>query len=262
MAEVDTNERCIALIQSGERCSRVAKDGEFCFQHDENNDTIDVQRSEDAGLVNWLSSELESMAATVSDIQRDVYMNLSDMQEGVQTMIDDFQSGDIGLNALLSSFQEVVVEVGGERSRNTAAGAVIGGIAGAPLGPAGIYAGIVAGSSVSFFISPKDDRAVVGFLVGDPPEDAEIVPSNHSAISDVSPIQIVVESTVENEDDDWVRETNTRSWDMGAVEDALSSIPEYEADEAPPGGYYIQDIETDKIVVLVFGTPDEDFPES
>jgi hypothetical protein len=189
-------------------------------------------------------------------------MNLSDMQEGVQTMIDDFQSGDIGLNALLSSFQEVVVEVGGERSRNTAAGAVIGGIAGAPLGPAGIYAGIVAGSSVSFFISPKDDRAVVGFLVGDPPEDAEIVPSNHSAISDVSPIQIVVESTVENEDDDWVRETNTRSWDMGAVEDALSSIPEYEADEAPPGGYYIQDIETDKIVVLVFGTPDEDFPES
>jgi hypothetical protein len=262
MTDVDANERCIALTQRGERCSRVAKDGEFCFQHDESYDTIDVQRSDDAGLVNWLSSELESRAATVSDIQRDVYMNLADMQEGVQTMVDDFKSGDIGLNTLLSNFEEVAVEVGGERSRNTAAGAVIGGIAGAPLGPAGIYAGIVTGSSVSFFMSPKDDRAVVGFLIEEPPEDAEIIPSNHSALSDVTPIQLVVESTVENEDDDWIRETNTRSWDMNAVEDALSSIPEYEADEAPPGVYYIQDIETGKIVVLVFGTPDKDFPES
>lgn len=27
-------------------------------------------------------------------------------------------------------------------------------------------------------------------------------------------------------------------------------------------GHYIRDIETEKIVVLVFGTPDKDFPES
>lgn len=258
MADVDESERCIAITHSGGRCSRVAKNGEFCFQHNETNETIDVQRSESPGLVNWLSSELEARAATVSDVQRDVYMNLTDMQGGIEKTVDDFKSGIIDLSTLLSSFEEIAVEVGGDRSRNTAAGAVVGGIAGAPLGPGGIYAGIVAGSTISFFTSPKDDRAVVGFLIDETPAEAEITTSDHPAISDVTPIQIVVESTVENENEDWVRETNTRSWDMNAVKEALGSIPKYEAEEAPPGGYYIRDIETGRIVVLVFGTPEED----
>ena len=261
MTDIDDDERCIALTRSGDRCSRVAKSGSFCFQHDENDETVDIQTSKNEGIVNWLSSELESKAATASDVQRDVYMNLAGMQEGIQNTVSDFKSGNIGLGTLLSGFEEIAVNVGGDRSRNTAAGALIGGIAGTPLGPAGIYAGIVAGSSISFFMSPKDDRAVVGFLVDETPDGAEITDSNHPDIIDVTPIQLVVESTVENEDGDWVRETNIRSWDMDSVEEALDSIPEYEAEEAPPGGYYIRDVETGEIVVLVFGTPDDGFPQ-
>jgi hypothetical protein len=222
---------------------------------------VDVDRNISDELVNWLSSEFESKAASVSGIPRDVSMNLSDMQEGVEGIVSDFRSGQIGLHTLLSNFEEIAKDVGGTRGQNTTAGAIIGGIAGAPLGPAGIWAGLVAGSSISFFMTPKDDRAIVSFLVDQIPEDAKITTSDHPAIVDATPIQLVVESTVENEEGDWIRETNTRSWDMNAVEEGLASIPVYEADETPPGGYYIRDIETGEVVVLVFGVPDESFPD-
>lgn len=256
----EEGEHCIAITNSGERCQRVAKDGRFCFQHDESNGTVEIERAKEDGIVNWLSSELETRAATASDIRRDIYMNLADMQDGLQNTIDDFQSGDISLNTLLSRFEEITSEVGDDRSQNTAAGAVIGGIVLSPLGPAGIWAGIAGGSTVAFLLSKKDERTIIGFLVQEIPEGAKVVPSNHEAIADVTPIQLVVESVIENEDEDWIRETNTRSWDMDAVEEALSKIPEYEAEEAPPGGHYIRDEETGRAVVIIFGVPDGDFP--
>jgi hypothetical protein len=262
MPDLEDEERCIAITGSGDRCSRVAKDGRFCFQHDESYETVEIQTAESAGIVNWLSSELESRAAQASDIQRDVYMNLADMQSGLENAIDDFRSGDTSLDTLLDRFVETAEEVGGDRSRNTAAGAFIGGIAGAPLGPAGIYAGIVAGSSVSFFMTPKDERTIIAIPVDEIPDDAEVVPSNHPAIDPVSPIQLVVESASDGEDEDWVRETNTRSWDMDEVESALGDLPEYDADDSPPGGYYIRDVETGRVVVVIFGIPDDDFPTS
>jgi hypothetical protein len=258
-SEGGDEERCIAITNSGNRCSRIAKDGQFCFQHDESDETIDIVRSEDAGIVNWLSSELEMRAATASDVRRDVYLNLVDAQDGLRNTIDDFKSGNTSMGTLLDRFNETANEVGGERSQRTAKGGIIGGIAGVPLGPLGIWAGMVTGSTIGFATSKKDDRAVIGFLVEDVPEDAKIVPSSHEAIADVTPIQVVVESVVEGEDEDWVRETNTRAWDMDAVEAALSEIPEYEADEAPPGGYYIRDNESGEVIVLVFGEPEDDF---
>jgi hypothetical protein len=259
-SEGGDEEHCIAITNSGDRCTRVAKDGQFCFQHDESDETVDMERGDSSGVVNWLSSGLEKRASAASDVRRDVYMNLIDMQGGLQKTVEDFKSGDRSIDSLLTRFNETAKEVGGERSERTAAGGIIGGIAGAPLGPAGIWAGSVTGSTIGFATSKKDSRAVVGFLVEDIPEDAEITSSSHEAITDISPIKIVVESVVEGEDEDWVRETNTRAWDMDAVEAALSKIPEYEADEAPPGGYYIRDDESGKIVVLVFGEPDDDFP--
>jgi len=148
-------------------------------------------------------------------------MNLADMQSGLEGAIDDFRSGDKSIDTLLDRFVETAELVGGDRSRNTAAGVFVGGIAGAPLGPAGIYAGIVAGSSISFFMTPKDERTIIVIPVDEIPDDAEVVPSNHPAIDDVSPIQLVVESAADGEDEDWVRETNTRSWDMDEVESHL-----------------------------------------
>lgn len=260
MADLEDEERCIAITGSGDRCSRVAKNGRFCFQHDESYETVEIRTAESAGIVNWLSSELESRAAQASDIQRDVYMNLVDMQSGLENAIDDFKYGDQSLETLLDGFVETAERVGGVRSRNTAAGAVIGGIAGAPLGPAGIYAGIVAGSSISFFMTPKDERTIIAIPVEEIPDDVEVVPSNHSAIDSVSPIQLVVESAANGEDEDWIRETNTRSWDMDEVENALAELPNYEADNSPPGGYYIRDVETGRVTVVIFGVPDDNFP--
>jgi hypothetical protein len=262
MAKYGDEERCIAKTGSGGRCSRVAKDDGFCFQHDRSYDTVEIQTAQSAGVVNWLSSELESRAAQASDIQRDVYMNLVDMQSSLANVIDDFKSGNASLDTVLKRFSETAEDVGGGRSQNTAAGAVIGGIAGAPLGPAGIYAGIVAGSSISFFMTPKDERTIIAIPVGEVPDDAEVVSSNDPAIESISAIQLVVESAADGEEEDWVRETNTRSWDMDEAESALDDLPKYEADDSPPGGYYIRDVKTGQVVVLIFGIPDEDFPTS
>lgn len=74
MPDLEDEERCIAITGSGDRCSRVAKDGRFYFQHDKSYETVEIQTVESAGIVNWLSSELESRATQASDIQRDVYM--------------------------------------------------------------------------------------------------------------------------------------------------------------------------------------------
>lgn len=118
MADINEEERCIAITGRGTRCSRVAKDSRFCFQHDESNETVETQASADAGLANWLSSELETRAGQASDIQRDIYMNLADMQSGLQNAVDDFRSGNRSLDALFERFEETAEEVGGLRSRS------------------------------------------------------------------------------------------------------------------------------------------------
>lgn len=259
-AEDRESERCIAITGSGNRCKRVAKDEGFCFQHDSSSDTVEVERAEKAGVVNWLSSELEARSATASDVRRDVYLNIADMQGGLQDTIDDFRAGNTSFSTLVDRFQETALEVGGDRSQDTATGAVVGGIVGSPLGPVGIYAGMVAGSSIGFFTSQKDPRTVIGLPVTEVPDDAEVVPSDHKAIVNITPIQLVIKTAIQDEDEDWIRETNTRTWDMDAVGEALSDIPRYETEEAPPNGHYIQDSETDRIAVVIFGESDADFP--
>lgn len=47
MSEV-TYDRCQALTDDGERCSRPARDGKFCYQHDEDDPTVDDEAGEDA----------------------------------------------------------------------------------------------------------------------------------------------------------------------------------------------------------------------
>jgi hypothetical protein len=50
-----SGEQCIALTEGGERCGREAADGQFCYQHDEDDPTVDdtaddpqATKSEDA----------------------------------------------------------------------------------------------------------------------------------------------------------------------------------------------------------------------
>lgn len=259
MSSID-EEQCIAITNSGTRCKRVAKDGGFCFQHTESDETIDQNREGDSSVGNWLSSKLQSRATASSGVQRDIYANIADIQDGLRKSVEDFRSGNVSLQTLLRRFDETAGEVGGTRSRNTATGAVIGGIALSPLGPIGVWAGMTGGSTIAFFISGKDDRAIVGFQVEEPPENANIVSTDHPAIADIDPIQLVIQSAIENEDDDWLRETNTRAWDMDTVEKALSTVPKYEAEESPPAGHYVEDPTNGSIVVLIFGEPDEEFP--
>lgn len=41
------DQQCRALTEDGERCGRTASDGEFCYQHDENDPTVDEEGSND-----------------------------------------------------------------------------------------------------------------------------------------------------------------------------------------------------------------------
>lgn len=261
MTEISTEEQCIALTTSGERCKRVAKDRRFCFQHDEENEVVVTPKEEDSYIINWLSGGLGDQAARASGIKRDVYLNIADAQEGIQDTLRDIRNGNSSLPSVFSQFYTTVDDVAGERGTKTVAGAVVGGIVGILGGPAGIYTGIVAGSTIGFYLSEEDDRGIIGFHVSEVPDDAEIVDSTHPAIREVDPIQLVVQSTVEDADEDWVRETKTRAWDMNQVEEALSALPKYEADESPPGGYYVRDENTESVIVLVFGQPEEELLE-
>lgn len=259
MTDIADEEQCIAITQADTRCQRIVKDGQFCFQHDASNETIEESVSATPqNVVNWLSGELEKQAEKVSGVKRDVYLNLADGQDGIKNLFNDVKQGNIDKSTLFTNFQEITEDVGGSRSKTTTTGALVGGIAGYPGGPIGIWAGIVAGSTAGFWMSEKDARGLLGFLVEDVPDEAEVVPSNHPAILDVDPVQLVIQSTIEDGEDDWIRETNTREWDMDEVEDALQEIPEHTAGSYPPGGYYIRDVETDQIVVLVFGEPEKE----
>lgn len=258
MTDISSQEQCIAVTNSGERCKRIAKDGKFCYQHDDGDEIVEIETSEGPRIVNWLSAELEQETTKVSGVKQDIYLNIADAQEGLHSILKDVRHGDTSPETLFSHLDQVVDEVGGDRGKNTVFGALVGGIAGIPGGPVGIWAGIVAGSSVGFWVSEKDDRGVLGFLVSDVPEDAKVVSSDHNVIADIEPIQLVIQSTIEEDGDDWVRETQTRAWDMDEVENALSQLPKYEADQHPPGGYYVRDPETDSVVVLIFGEPEEE----
>lgn len=41
MATADAEDQCRALTNDGERCTRPAENGRFCYQHDENDPTVD-----------------------------------------------------------------------------------------------------------------------------------------------------------------------------------------------------------------------------
>lgn len=45
-AAQSAEEQCIALTSSGERCGRRANDGRFCYQHDEDDPTIDEEETD------------------------------------------------------------------------------------------------------------------------------------------------------------------------------------------------------------------------
>lgn len=46
MAQIDDEDRCIALTKNEDRCRRKAKEGRFCFQHDQSYPTVDSADSD------------------------------------------------------------------------------------------------------------------------------------------------------------------------------------------------------------------------
>lgn len=254
---VDDGQRCQAKTRAGSQCSRVAKDGRYCFQHGPDSDTIEQVSSRPPSTVNWLSEELEQRAANATDIRRDVYMNLLDIQDGILDTIEGFRSGKVTLPTLTTAFRETA----GKTDKDVSKGVIIGGIFGAPFGGPGIAAGASIGGGISIALSDTDERVLVGIPTDDPPEDADLVSNNHEAITENKTIQLAIRAAVEQGEEDWIRNSRIRDWDMESVAQSLDSLPNFSSGSESLSGWYVRDQESDEVVRLVFGEP-TDFPKS
>lgn len=115
-------------------------------------------------------------------------------------------------------------------------------------------------SEEQVFRGLQDERAVAATVVSEVTDDAPVVPSTHSAIADVRPIQLAIESAIDpgEEDREWVRNTLTSEWDMDGVEEALENLEQHETEEGPMA-YYIEHEEAGQqyMLALIFGIPED-----
>ena len=250
MSERD-DERCIALTNAGDRCSRIPKDGRFCFQHNESDKTIDTP-TEEMTFISAISDQVNLRPERFSGMQRDVAENLEEIAPDIKNISDLVSSGDF-TNAL-TAYKKSAGKTGG----GAAKGALVGGVLGSPFGPIGVATGVTAGSWFGVYRSIDDDRAVAARVVDSPPQSATVVDSAHDAIADVQPIQLAIQSAMEQPQSktEWLRNTLTRSRDMDAVSDVLEQLPSYRTEDGVTF-YYIRDQGTEQILEVTFGVPVE-----
>ena len=253
MADSSEEENCVALTQSGNRCSRLAKQGRFCFQHAKMDDVelVEGVNPESEGIISVVSSGFGTRAAHLSGVQRDVGQNIEQIVDEAGSIVEAFRSTDLG--GALDAFKNTVGKTGASAGK----GAVIGGTLGSPFGPVGIAAGATAGGWFGVYRGLQDKRAVAVTVVPEAPEEAPVIPSTHDDIADVRPIQLAIQSAIDREegDQEWIRNTLTREWDMEAVEEALDNLEQYDSEEGLTG-YYLQHEEDDQqyTLALIFGT--------
>lgn len=252
MAEVDDKERCIALTNAGNRCSRISKNGRFCFQHDESDETIKSTSSSD-GFIAVVQDQLTVQPEQLSGMQRDIAQNITQILDQTNGLADSLASLDF--SSSIDAFRNTV----GSTGPGAGKGALIGGVVGSPFGPIGIAAGSSVGGWYGVYKSLEDERALAASIVDEVPDSATIVSSDHSAIKDVDPVQLAIKSAVEGDEGDrseWLRSTLTRERDMDSVAEALENLSDHQTSEGK-GRYYIRDQDTDEVLLLIFGVPDE-----
>lgn len=247
---VDEEEQCIALTQSGERCSRIAKHEGFCFQHDESSPTVGSIEPTSEGFLSIVADDIETRPEQFTGVRRDIAENVNNIVSNANSLAEAASSFDLAES--LEAFKKTVTQTG----PTTGTGALIGGVVGSPFGPIGIATGSTIGGWYGVYRSMQDERALAATVDESPPEGAPITPSDHEAIADIDPIQLTLQSALENEGNqtEWLRSTLTRERDMDSVAEALDQIPQYESEDGN-AGYYIREVTTGKVLVLVFGIP-------
>jgi len=253
MANVDDDERCIALTNKGERCSRVAKEGQFCFQHDSSSETVTAVESESQNFLNVVANRVNLHPEDLSGIEQDIAQNFEDVLDSMKDVSGSLKSLDF--NEAFGAFREAT----NSTAPTPAKYAAVGGTTGSLGGPAGVAAGATAGAWYGVYKVVNDDRALRAMVVEEEPEDADIVSSDHPAIADVDPIQLTIKSGVETSEaqTEWLRSTLFRERNMNKVEQALEKLPAYHNDQGVTQ-YYIQDQDTEEVLLVLFGVPVDD----
>lgn len=253
MVTVSDEDRCVALTRSGDRCSRVAKEGQFCFQHDSSDDTIDMSGSESNNIFNVVSNRTDIASEELSGVKRDIAQNMEDVYDSMKDVSGALTSLDF--DEALDAFRDAA----GSTAATPAKYAAVGGTAGSVGGPAGFAAGATVGAWYGVYEVANDDRSIRAQVVENVDDDVDIVPSDHSAIADVEPIQLAIQSGVETQQTrtEWLRSTIFRDRNMDQVEKSLEQIPAYYNQE---GGaeYYIEYQPTGEILRVIFGEPVDD----
>lgn len=109
MAQIDHEDRCIALTRKGDRCSRTAREGRFCFQHDQSYPTVDnVDSDSSRSQCVWNGcTRAASSGYTIAELDRsyesDTEQNLSGPVCHVHYLVatfDDMGGIIMGITAL------------------------------------------------------------------------------------------------------------------------------------------------------------------
>lgn len=240
---LEAEERCRAVTKAGTQCSRVAQDDGFCYQHDPSsrtvgNDSTDASES-------FSDRENRSLDSLQTDLQR----NINDIQGGVEDLIQDLREGNTDPQSAV--FRAIPKTAGNVAPRTSLVGG-IGMIAGSPLGPLGVAVGGGAGLAAGFYLDSEEDRALVAVHVDEAPDSVEPTPSDHPVISDFDAIPLVIRSAIDSNGEDWIRNTATRHEPVGDILARLEEdLPYMEGYEDFPDGYYLKDIESGEVVVLM-----------
>lgn len=100
------DQRCRALTEDGERCTRRATDGAFCYQHDEDDQTVD----EENGSAESAESSSESESPDAADST-----DTADSTDADDSTDDDETASDTGETASsVMAVRGAVVEVAGD----------------------------------------------------------------------------------------------------------------------------------------------------
>jgi len=253
MANVDEEDQCIALTNKGERCSRVAKDGEFCFQH---SSSSEIAESVDRGSGNFLSVVTDRAnvdSGELSGVEQDIAQNFRDVYDGMRDFSGSLKTFDF--DEAVDAFREATTST----APTPAKYAVVGGTAGSLGGPVGVAAGATAGAWYGVYEVANDDRAVQAQVINEVPDNVDVVPSDHSVIANVEPIQLAIKSGVETSEaeNEWLRSTLFRERNMDEVEEAFEKLPAHHSEDGTEE-FYIQDVETEEVLLVLFGEPIDD----
>lgn len=101
--------QCIALTESGERCGRQAADGRFCYQHDEDDPTVDGEASDEQQGTE--SDDEENQTEEQSAAESEEQTGESEAQSTDESSDSSADGGAPGVMAVRSSVADVTTDL-------------------------------------------------------------------------------------------------------------------------------------------------------